>query len=499
MVGNIYKNNYQKDAIAIKFNKKTVTYEELDKIVCQYAGRLTKLGLKPGQKVILSCPNSPEFIYSYLSVVKNAGIIIPTNIQQTLEEIAYFIQDTQANFIILHPTVKLKYPDEFFQTHNIKAIILDEEFKQAVEEEPFEEEPLTEADAKQLSDDKQTLSTFLYTSGTTGKQKAAMLTHKNLLTNAEQCRLAFQTRASDNHLCVLPMFLVFGFTTCVLNPLWSGSAITILEKFQPKEVVDTLLNEGITVFMGVPSMYILLLETCKKNNIVFPNLRLGVSGGAALPVEVINQAKEILKLSIMEGYGLTEACPVICFNPLDGVRKDGSIGLPIPYAKCKIADENGVEVATGEVGELLAQGDNVMLGYLNREQETAETLKDGWLHTGDLAYADEEGYIFIVDRKKDMVITGGLNVYPREVEEVLYQYPKIKETAVVGIGNKLRGEYVKAFIVLKEGEECTRKELVKYLRDHIAGYKVPREFQFINELPKNSAGKILKRVLQEKV
>jgi len=248
--------------------------------------------------------------------------------------------------------------------------------------------------------------------------------------------------------------------------------------------------------MGVPSMYLLLLEAC-KNNITFPKLRLAVSGGAALPVELLRQTKDLLKLPIIEGYGLTEASPVVCCTPFDGQNKPGSIGLPLPFEECKIVDENDIELAAGEVGELLARGDNVMLGYYKQEEETQKALKNGWLHTGDLAKKDEEGYIFIVDRKKDLVITGGLNVYPREVEEDIYQHPKVKETAVVGMDDKLRGEYVKAFIVLKDGEACTAREMAKYLKEHLAGYKIPREFAFIAELPKSGTGKILKRMLKQ--
>jgi len=449
-----------------------------------------KLGVKASERVLLSCPNSPEFIYSYLSVVKNAGIIIPINLQLTMEEIRYFIKDSGANFMIIHPAIFQKMndtKDSIQELLGIKVIVLDDEFQRTISEMPWEV-------LEEFLDD-EAVSTFLYTSGTTGKQKAAMLTHKNLVTNAEQCRLAFQGTATDNYMCVLPMFHVFAFTTCVLNPLLSGATVTILEKFHPKEVIESLLNDEITVFMGVPSMYILLLEAC-KNNVTFAKLRLAVCGGSALPVEVLKQVKAILKLPVVEGYGLTEASPVVCFNPLDGIKKEGSIGWPIPYVECKIVDENDLELPVGEVGELLVRGENVMLGYYNQEKETQETLKNGWLHTGDLAKIDPDGYIFIVDRKKDMIITGGLNVFPREVEEVIFQYPKVKEAAVVGIDDKLRGEHVKAFIVLKDSEVCTSNEITSYLKEHIAVYKLPREIEFIAELPKNSSGKILKRVLK---
>lgn len=491
MVGDIYKHNYNGNSIALKFKGSSVTYEQLDKTVIGYTNYLKELGIKAGERVILSCLNSPEFIYSYFGVVKNGAIIVPINLLLTMEEIAYLIKDSGAKFMIIHPLILQKAKLTKESIHNalgINVIVLDEEFQNNI----------SEVSTKEFIDftDENSISTFLYTSGTTGKQKAAMLTHKNLVFNAEQCYLGLTGRPDDMYMCVLPMFHVFAFTSCVLMPLWSGAAITILEAFQPKEVVESLVRDEITVFMGVPAMYVVLLGA-SKNNISFPKLRFAVSGGSALPVEIFRQAKEIMKLPVVEGYGLTEASPAVCFNPPFGVQKEGSIGIPIPFVECKIVDENDMELPVGEVGELAVKGENVMLGYYKQEEETKKALLNGWLHTGDLAKKDEDGYIFIVDRKKDMVIVGGMNVYPREVEEVIYQYSKVKEAAVIGLSDKLRGEYVKAFVVLKDGEECTSKELLQYMKERLATYKLPREIEFVSSLPKNSAGKILKRVLKE--
>lgn len=491
MVGTIYKNSYNTDAIAINFKGSSVTYQQLDNTVEAYARYFKGLGINKGERVILSSINSPEFIYSYFGVVRNGGIIVPINVLLTLEEIAYLIKDSESKVMIVHPLLlmKAKLSKESIQNAlDIQVIVLDDQLKESIsniQDNGFED-----------FDDENAISTFLYTSGTTGKQKAAMLTHKNLVFNAEQCRLGLKSVPEDNYMCVLPMFHVFAFTACVLMPLWSGSTITILESFQPKEVVESLLKDRITVFMGVPSMYVVLLEA-GKNNVTFPDLRLAVSGGAALPVEIFRQAKQLLKLPIVEGYGLTEASPAVCFNPLDGVQKEGSIGLPLPYQECRIVDENNNELATGEVGELAVRGENVMLGYFKQEEESQKTLVDGWLLTGDMAKKDDEGYYFIVDRKKDLIIVGGLNVYPREVEEIIYQYSKVKEAAVIGIDDKLRGEYVKAYVALREGEECTQKELLNYMKERLAVYKLPREIEFITALPKNSTGKILKRMLKE--
>lgn len=491
MVGDIYKKNFNPEKIALNYKGTTVTYGQLDEMVLAYAGFLKKAGLKAGDKVVLSCLNSPEFIYSYFGTVRNGAVIVPINLMLTMEEIVYVVRDSEAKFMIMHPLIlqKSKLTKEAIeQALGVTLIVLDDDFKAQLPEvstEGFE-------DAAGMD----SISTFLYTSGTTGKQKAAMLTHKNLVVNSEQCYIGLKAQPDDIYMCVLPMFHVFAFTACILMPLLSGATISILESFQPKEVVETLLKDEITIFMGVPSMYVVLLEAGKKN-ITFPRLRFAVSGGSALPVEIYRQGREIMKLPIIEGYGLTEASPAVSFNPPDGIQKEGSIGLPLPDVECKIVGEDDRELPAGEVGELAVRGENVMLGYYNQPEETAKTLLGGWLHTGDLAKMDEDGYIYIVDRKKDMVIVAGLNVYPREVEEVIYQYPKVKEAAVIGLADKLRGEYVKAFIVLKEGEECHPKELLRFMREKLAAYKLPRHIEFIDSLPKNSTGKIMKRILKE--
>ena len=491
MVGDIYKTNFNSEKTALNYKGNSITYGQLDQMVLAYASCLKKAGLKAGDKVVLSCLNSPEFIYSYFGTVRNGGIIVPINLMLTMEEIVYIVKDSEAKFMIMHPVIlqKAKLTKEAIENAlGVTIIILDEEFNQHITEVPTENfEDFTDENA---------ISTFLYTSGTTGKQKAAMLTHKNLVVNSEQCVIGLHARPDDIYMCVLPMFHVFAFTACILMPLLSGATISILESFQPKEVVETLLKDEITVFMGVPSMYVVLLEAGKKN-ITFPKLRLAVSGGAALPVEIYRQGREIMKLPIVEGYGLTEASPAVSFNPPDGVQKEGSIGLPLSGVECKIIDEEDNEMPTGEVGELAVRGANVMMGYYNQFDKTANALRNGWLHTGDLAKIDEDGYIYIIDRKKDLVIVAGLNVYPREVEEVIYQYPKVKEAAVIGLADKLRGEYVKAFVVLKEGEECHSKELFHFMREKLAAYKLPRHIEFVPSLPKNSTGKIMKRILKE--
>lgn len=492
MVGDIYKKNFSEEKIAFNYKGDNISYGELDRKVLAYAAYLKSVGLNAGDKVVLSCLNSPEFIYSYFGTVRNGAVIVPINLMLTMEEIVYIVKDSEAKYMIIHPVILQKAkltPEVLEKALGVTVIVLGDELNRVLE--------TVSADGFSEFSDESALSTFLYTSGTTGKQKAAMLTHKNLVFNSEQCYIGLHSRPDDIYMCVLPMFHVFAFTACVLMPLWSGATVTILESFQPKEVIDVLLNGDISIFMGVPAMYVVLLEAGKKN-ISFPKLRMAVSGGAALPVEIYRQARDIMKLPIIEGYGLTEASPAVSFNPPDGIQKEGSIGLPLPYQECKIVDEQDQELPAGEVGELAVRGENVMMGYYNQPEASEAALLNGWLHTGDLAKKDEDGYLYIVDRKKDMIIVAGLNVYPREVEEVIYQFPKVKEAAVIGVDDKLRGEFVKAYIVLKEGEACNSKELFHFLREKLAAYKLPRHIEFIGSLPKNASGKIMKRLLKEK-
>lgn len=492
-VGQIYKQNYEAEKNAILFKEDVITYGDLDDKVIGFANLLKSKGIVKGDKVILNTINSPEFLYAYLGTVRNGAIVVPINPMLTLEEMKFISADSDANYIIMHEGIMLKQgltAEVLVEALNVKVILLNdtliEELNNAARED-FD-----------LVTDTSDISTFLYTSGTTGRPKAAMLSHANLLTNARQCCIGLGCNKDDIFMCVLPMFHVFAFTTCQLQPLFIGATVDIVEAFTPKVVIADLLQKEITLFLGVPAMYMVLIEAA-KNNITFPKLRRAVCGGAALPVEIYNQTRNLVNIPVIEGYGLTEASPASSFNPYDGVQKPGSIGVVLDGMECIIADENDNEVPVGEVGELLLKGENVMVGYYNRPEETEVTLRNGWLHTGDLAKIDEEGYIFIVDRKKELIIVAGLNVYPREVEEQLYKHPKIKDAAVIGVENKLRGETVAAYIVLHEGEEVQSKEIISWLKESLAAYKVPRTIKVVEDLPRNSSGKILKRILKENI
>ena len=490
-VGQIYKNKYVADKTAVIFGDERVSYAQLDDRALAFANFLRAKGVARNDKVMLNAGNCPEFIYAYLGTVRNAAVIVPVNPAFTLPELTYIAKDSDAKFLIIQEGILLKLGhtrETLSGLLGLTVFILNEKL--------MEEVMVLSRDDFDFVTDIQDISTFLYTSGTTGHPKAVMLTHFNLVANAWQNGLALETVTEDIFMCVLPMFHVFACTAAVLMPLFIGGTVVIVETFIPKTVIGNLLANSITVFFGVPAMYMLFIEA-GKNNIFFPKLRLAISGGAALPVDVYHKAKEIANLPIIEGYGLTEASPSSAFNPPSGVHKPGSIGLALPEVDAIIGGENDEELPIGEVGELLLRGPNVMKGYYNKPEETAETLRNGWLHTGDIAKMDEDRYIYIVDRKKDMIIVAGLNVYPREVEEALYQHPKIRDAAVIGEEDKLRGEAVVAYIVLKEGETAIEVEVLRWLKERLATYKIPRRLVFVDELPRTSSGKILKRMLRQ--
>ncbi|MDR2162837.1 MAG: long-chain fatty acid--CoA ligase [Clostridiales Family XIII bacterium] len=490
-VGQIYRNNYAPDKTALVFKGKEWTYGEFDNAVIAHANFFRALGLKPGERVILDAPNSPDFIFTYFGVVRNAAIIVPVNPMFTRRELGYTSKDAGAKYLVIsdsvltqHEYTKRQLSDEL----GIKVIVIDDDFRQRVQDSPREDFDLV--------DHAQTISTYLYTSGTTGVPKAAMLSHHNLTINAMQTNTAFDTDGSDRFILVLPLFHVLAFTCVTLMPLATGATVYLIESFRPKEFIEELTAKNITVFIGVPAMYVVLVNAGKQH-VQFPDLRRVICGGAPLPIDTINGMKDGLGLEVVEGYGLTEASPACLFNPIHGVHKPGSVGVPFPLNECKVVNEAGDEQPAGKPGELLVKGPNIMQGYYNRPEENAATIVDGWLHTGDIAQTDEDGYFYIVDRIKDLIIVSGLNVYPREVEEALFEHPRVAEAAVIGEPDKLRGEVVVAYVALKEGEDIHHKELLRFLKTRLSQYKLPRRINIVDSLPRNSSGKVLRRVLKE--
>ncbi|MFZ5626470.1 MAG: long-chain-fatty-acid--CoA ligase [Bacillota bacterium] len=485
------------EAEAYTYLGKTSSYTELGQQVARLAGKLRELGVKEDCSVALILPNSAEFLITYYAVVSLGARVIPINPLYTRDEIGYILMDSQSVGVVTLPQIAaalLEY--RAYLPHLSWVIACGEKVEGAISwAEALEAVPLTSW--PELHEDD--VAVILYTSGTTGKPKGAMLTHKNLCSNAESLRHYVRATSDDRFVVVLPMFHVFCMTVCMNMAVLIGSPMYILPKFSPAEVVNVIRDWQATVFAGVPTMYNFIMQIPNARPEDFRSLRLAISGGASLPVELLRNFEAKFRTIILEGYGLSEASPVVSFNPIDGARKPGSIGLTIPGVEVKIVDDNDRELPAGEVGELVVKGPNVMAGYFNNPAATAEALRNGWLHTGDLARRDEEGYLYIVDRKKDMVIVGGYNVYPREVEEVLYQIPQVLEAAVIGVPDPDYGEAVVAFVATKAGQTLTEEEVLEHCRQHLAKYKVPAKIIITPELPKNSTGKILRRVLKEQL
>ncbi len=479
----IFQGKGDKTALCDKNSR--YSYAEMQQKVAQYRGYLNAQGVRRHDNVALFAKNSPEFIFCYMAIASLGCVVVPLNTMFTPREIAYILKDAQVKLVVTDKDLQLAGQYNEGSTAPVQVLIA--KINKDIGRDSFPDPPAVSVEESEPC-------VILYTSGTTGRPKGALLSHGNLVSNAAAFSAVAQARSDDNTLCVLPLFHSFGWTCCVGTALYNGGSITIVETFSPKDVIATIRNQHVTVVMGVPAMYGFYTSLAKPEDLA--GVRLFASGGASLPLEILEKFNAKTQKRVIEGYGLSEASPVVCFNPLKAT-KPGSIGLPVPELEVKILDDNGAEKGTGEIGELVTRGPNVMLGYYGLPEESAEALKNGWLHTGDLAYKDEEGYYFIVDRKKDIVIVSGLNVYPREVEEMLYRYPAVKEAAVIGVPDKSRGEVVRAYVVLKEEMKLNKKELMAFLKKDLAQFKLPREIVELEALPKNATGKILKNELRK--
>ena len=475
------------DDLAIVDGSKRITYKDLQAKVKEYRNYFYHIGIRQGENVGLLSRNSAEYIYTYMAIASLGAVVVPINFQLSSREIAYIVKDAEMKHIISYRSLDLN--EELLKQNfkqSLKQIII-KEIEENDEKTTLGQAPLLPSDFSE-----EQTGVIIYTSGTTGNPKGAVLSHKNLTRNAEMFGEVIDVNRVDNVLCILPMYHCFAWTCAVLNPLLSGATIIILDSFNPKETTLAIKQEQVSIIYAVPSIYSLLSRLAEVEDLA--SVRVVVSGGTTLPVKIADDFTQKFGLPIMEGYGLSEASPVVAVNPQNKV-KVGSIGLALPALEVKIVDEAGVSLPTGKIGELIVKGDNVMKGYFNLPQETSQVLKDEWLHTGDMAYQDEDGYIFIVDRLKDMIISMGENIYPREVEELLYAYPGIIEAAVVGVPDKLRGQSGVAFIVMAEGQSLNKRAIKEYLQSNLALYKVPRDFKVMDSLPKSSTGKILKREL----
>jgi long-chain acyl-CoA synthetase len=477
------------DRVAIKLDDSELSYAALDETAARVAGLLRAKGVQPGDRVGIMLPNVAYFPVCYFGALRAGAAIVPMNVLLKEREVAYYLGDSEAKVLLAW--------HQFADAAHAGAEQTDAECV-LVEPGEFEAtlarcQPAPEVAERRPED----TAVILYTSGTTGTPKGAELTHSNLLRNVEVSVGLFGLDERAVTLGALPFFHAFG-QTCALNATVSvGGCLTLIPRFDGAKALEILDRDRVTVFEGVPTMYAAMLHDPRADETDTSALEVCVSGGAAMPVEIMRAFEQKFGCQILEGYGLSETSPLASFNRRDRERKPGSIGLPIDGVEMRVIDDDGNEVPQGDVGEVAIRGHNIMKGYWRREEATAEAIDaDGWFKTGDIAKVDEDGYFFIVDRKKELVIRGGFNIYPREIEEVLYEHPDVREAAVIGIPHDALGEEVAAAVALKPGAESTPGELRDFVKQRVAAYKYPRHVWLVDELPKGPTGKILKREIK---
>ncbi|HWG27577.1 MAG TPA: long-chain fatty acid--CoA ligase [Actinospica sp.] len=471
---------------AVRLDDAVIAYAELDTLSARVAGWLRSRGVEAGDRVGIMLPNVPAFVVLYYGVLRAGATVVPMNPLLKSREVRHYLGDSGARMVFAWHTAAGEAAagagEVGVETVTVTADMLDE-----VASWP----PRTDF---ALREDEDT-AVILYTSGTTGTSKGAQLTHANLRANAAiSASSLFGVTQSDVIMGCLPLFHAFG-QTCALNvAVLAGAGLTLISRFDPVAALKVIERDGVSVFMGVPTMYVAMLQA-GRGVADTSTLRLCVSGGAALPVEVLTGFGAEFGARILEGYGLSETSPVASFNRVDSA-KPGSIGIPIDGVEMRVVDADGDEVPCGESGEIVIRGHNVMRGYWNKPEETTGVFTDGWFHSGDVGRRDEDGFFYVVDRKKDMIIRGGFNVYPREIEEVLYEHPAVLEAAVIGVPHATHGEEVAAAIVLKPGTAAEADELREYVKARVAPYKYPRHVWLVEALPKGPTGKILKREIR---
>jgi len=472
--------------VAVRVDNAAMTYRALDEASARVAALLHERGLAPGDRVGIMLPNVAEFPVVYYGVLRAGAVVVPMNPLLKVREVAYNLGDSGAGLIFAWHAFADQARGGAEQAEAELVVVDETTFPELLASADPDYGVADAADGD--------TAVILYTSGTTGHPKGAELTHGNLRSNTEvACTDIVRAGPDDVIFGGLPLFHVFGQTVALNVAVASGACLTLLPRFDAEHALRIIAGHRATVFEGVPTMYVALLHQPNRADYDTSALRMCISGGAALPVEVLRGFEEAFGVAVMEGYGLSETSPIASFNHPDRERKPGSIGTPIRDVQMRVVDDSDHDIPPGEVGEIVIHGPNVMKGYWQRPEATAEALRDGWFHTGDLARVDEDGYFYIVDRKKDMIIRGGYNVYPREIEEVLYEHPSVAEAAVIGLPHPSLGEEVAAAVALKPGATITVEDLRDYVKGQVAAYKYPRHVWLVDALPKGPTGKIQKR------
>lgn len=473
------------DRPALRLGEASLTYAQFEQASQLVAALLQQHGVRAGDRVALMLPNVPHFALLYYGALRIGAVVVPMNPLLKEREVGYHLSDSGARLLFVWTG--------FEQEGEAGAVLAD---AKTIVVDPATWPgllaglaPVAEVHEAAAGD----TAVILYTSGTTGKPKGAELTHANISRNVEICadELIFLTE-EDVLFGGLPLFHVFGQTASLNAAVYAGACLTLLPKFEPKAALETVQRDRVTVFEGVPTMYTVLAHYPERDSYDTSSLRVCVSGGAALPVEVLSAFESAFSCIVLEGYGLSETSPVVSINRLDR-RRAGSIGVPVSGVEVRIVDEAADDVTVGDIGELIVRGHNVMKSYWGKPDETQKAIPDGWFRTGDLAKHDEDGFIYIVDRKKDLIIRSGYNVYPREVEEVLYEHPAVAEAAVIAFPHAEYGDEIAAVVALKPGSAVEADELREFVKARVAAYKYPRVVELVAALPKGATGKILKR------
>lgn len=471
--------------IAIYFGEREISYGELHAQAQAVAAHLrNQLGVKAGDRVALWLKNCPEFAASVFGILLADAVVVPINNFLKPAEVSYILNDGGIDVMISDVELSGHF-EELKATRPQLKMFKVEEFA-ALPVSPVNGQP-----SRAESD----LAVIIYTSGTTGKPKGAMLSHGNLLHNVESCRIVLRAVSDDSLAVILPMFHTYMMTVGIFLPFIVGGSIVLVKSLHPpRAMLQELLSRRPTILPAVPSFYRMLVGV--QLPVPLP-IRVFISGSAPLPMQTLKEFEEKFHVPLLEGYGLSEASPVVSKNPINGVRKAGSIGIPIANVEMSVQDEGGKILGPNETGEICVRGGNVMMGYWNQPEETRKVFRNGWLLTGDVGHRDADGYYYITDRKKDMLLVNGINVYPREIEEVIYHFPGVKEAAVVGVPDARRGEQPVAFVAATEGQTIDEKALLQFIRSKLADYKAPREIIVMPALPKNATGKILKTELRK--
>jgi long-chain acyl-CoA synthetase len=449
---------------------------------------LGSAGVKSGDRVGLWLRNGPEFVPALFGALAAGAVVVPINHFLKPDEVNFILADGGVDVLVTEPGLGEAFPRLQAERPSLRLLLAQDIIQAAPTSKPPSELP-----SRAETD----LALIIYTSGTTGHPKGAMLSHGNLLHNIESCRLELSATTSDRFVAVLPMFHSFMLTVCVLLPLVIGGSVVVVKSVHPpRNVLMEILQRRGTILPAVPPFFRTLMNAALPPD--FP-LRVCISGGAALPVQLLTEFNARMTVPLVEGYGLSEASPVVSLNPILGRQKPGSIGRPVAGVEMSIQDDEGLHLGPGQTGEICVRGGNVMLGYWNQPEETARALRQGWLLTGDVGHCDTDGYYYVTDRKKDMLIVNGLNVYPREIEEVIYQLPFVKEAAVIGVPDPRKGEQPLAFVSPAEGQRIDESALLQHVREKLADYKLPKRVVVLEFLPHNATGKILKTTLRKMV